>query len=99
MNHLSSYINEAITKYVISYEDPKTRHQEKMFADMWQAAIGKLQMKGVEVWTVYDNKYSNFSEPEAVVAWHGKDSYWARSIESGDFRGEKAAMLKRKEIK
>jgi len=99
MKHLSSYINEAMTKYVISYEDPKTRHQEKMFADMWQAAIGKLQMKGVEVWTVYDNKYQNFSVPEAIVAWHGKDSYWARSIESGNIRGEEASMLKHKEIK
>ena len=84
MKHLSNFINEAKqAKYVIKFYIEGVGNDMR-YSDNWQRDVNREPISHARYWEVLDNSKWNFSEPDACVAWHGKDSFWGLAVKNSE---------------
>lgn len=84
MKSINNYITEAKQpKYVIRFY-VKDRGNDMRYSNNWEADVKQEPISKAEYWEVNDNTKWNFSEPEACVAWHGKDSFWGTIVHNSE---------------
>lgn len=84
MKGLVEFINESKRpKYVIKFY-VKGVGNDMRYSDNWQKDVAKEPISKAEYWDVSDNTKWNFSEPNACVAWHGKDSFWGTVVKDSE---------------
>jgi len=75
MKDIKNYITETkISKYCINFFN---KLWDKRLTNDWKKEISQEPISSATYWDVMDMSSWNFSEPEGLVAWHGKDGYWA----------------------
>lgn len=84
MKSIHNYITEERQpRYVIRFY-VKDRGNDMRYSNNWEADVKKEPISKAEYWEVNDNTKWNFSEPEACVAWHGKDSFWGTIVHNSE---------------
>ena len=84
MKSIHNYITEERQpRYVIRFY-VKDRGNDMRYSNNWEADVKKEPISDAEYWEVNDNTKWNFSEPEACVAWHGKDSFWGTIVHNSE---------------
>lgn len=87
MKDIITKINESKgPKYLIKFY-VKGKGNDMKYSNNWSAEIDKEPLSLADWWEVYDatkGNFSNFSEPEACIAWHGEDSYWGSIVKNSE---------------
>lgn len=78
MQSITNYITEGKQRYCIDFFN---KLWSKKLTNDWKDAVSNEPISNADYWAVSDMKSNNFSEPEALVAWHGKNGYWANVYE------------------
>ena len=80
MKNIQEFINEEKKpKYVIKFY-VKGVGNDIIYSNNWQNIIAKEPISKAEYWEVLDYSKWNFSEYDALIAWHGEDSYWGTLV-------------------
>ena len=74
MKSLIEYINEGQARYCVEYFN---KLWDKKLVNDWKSAVSEEPVKSATYWAVMDMSSNNFSEPEGLIAWHGKNGYWS----------------------
>ena len=84
MKDIVTKINESKKpKYVIKFYIKGVGNDMK-YSDNWQKDVSEEPISKAEYWEVNDNSKDNFSEPDACVAWHGKNSFWGTIVKNSE---------------
>jgi hypothetical protein len=84
MKDIKIRINESKQpRYVIRFY-VKGVGNDMRYSNNWQSDVDKEPISKAEYWEVNDNTKWNFSEPDACIAWHGKDSYWGSIVQNSE---------------
>ena len=99
MKTINNYISESSTRsrYAIKFAENGKKGYNTIFSNDWQKDVDRSW----DWYEVYDMSKSNFSEPDAVIAWHGEDCSWAQIIKNSENPEEApkwATILKSREI-
>ena len=79
MKNINNYITESKQpKYCINFFN---KIWDKKLTNDWKKEVSQEPISSATYWDVMDMTKSNFSCPDALVAWHGKDGYWANAYE------------------
>ena len=54
---------------------------DKLLSNDWKKTVSEPPVNKAKYWDVMDMSKNSFAEPDALVAWHGKDGYWANAYE------------------
>lgn len=54
---------------------------DKLLSNDWKKTILEEPVTKAKYWDVMNMSKSSFAEPDALIAWHGKDGYWANAYE------------------
>ena len=82
MKSINDFIQESSSasfrnyKYCISFSC-KSGGWDKILTNDWQSEISKDPVNSASYWDVMDMGGNNFATPDSLVAWHGKNGYWA----------------------
>lgn len=86
MKNLNTYINETKgPKYLIKFYI-KGKGNDMKYSNNWSAEIDKEPLSLADWWEVYDaskGNFSNFSEPNACIAWHG-EGFWGTIVKNSE---------------
>ena len=79
MKQISNFINESQAKFCIEFFN---KMWDKKLVNDWKSAISEEPIKSATYWAVMSMSSNNFSEPDSLIAWHGKDGYWANAYDN-----------------
>ena len=80
MKTIKNFINESKQpKYVIKFY-VKGVGNDMRYSNNWTKDISETPISNAEYWEVLDFSKWNFSDYEALIAWHGEKSYWGTLV-------------------